>query len=667
MVDAYNMGRRSGIIKWILSLVVMAAHILVCIYIIKCHIEEKLLTSSFGYVLTMLGLFIVFLLIQCKLHGIIKGITLKSKIINILYFLCVPLVSLLIEEIIWNESWAKMSYKIVLLNYALVTVLTLCICLMITKIWCAYAVVLIFHWMYGLINHYVLIFKGRPPLYTDLVAVKTAMTVMGNYVYEMTDYIIYGSLLLFFSLLMLRLLIPADVKLYVRKKRFHVVNYIMRLIMSVGLIIAVLHINVGDKFKLDSNPWDPTISIQYNGAPLSMLTSYEYSHPSRPDGYSKVAAQRILSGNEVMESESRDNMQKAPIVIVIMNESFSDLNTLGEINTDDCLQFWNSSDDYVMRGNVYTSVVGGGTCNSEFEFLTGSSMANIGAIGYPYRSYNLVSTFNISEYLKNIHGYYTMAFHPYLASNWNRTIVYKNFGFDDFISSEDMSDEEFSYINWGESDDADYNKVIQIVENNQQQPLFLFNVTMQNHGGYLQDLQAGYELVSVADKYAGYKDVVNYLTLIRESDHAYEKLITYLEGLDRPVLLCMFGDHQPALDDAFVEDITSSYSGDSEIEKREQRYITPYMIWSNYDTGIEQMQKDMSLNYLGANLLDIMGYRTSYTNYLLNLETEIPVMNAVGYQTKDDVWHGWEEENNLINEYKIVQYYETFDRNDTEY
>ena len=42
-------------------------------------------------------------------------------------------------------------------------------------------------------------------------------------------------------------------------------------------------------------------------------------------------------------------------------------------------------------------------------------------------------------------------------------------------------------------------------------------------------------------------------------------------------------------------------------------------------------------------------------------------MNAVGYQTKDDVWHGWEEENNLINEYKIVQYYETFDRNDTEY
>ena len=133
------------------------------------------------------------------------------------------------------------------------------------------------------------------------------------------------------------------------------------------------------------------------------------------------------------------------------------------------------------------------------------------------------------------------------------------------------------------------------------------------------------------------------------------------------MLLCMFGDHQPALDDAFVEDITSSYSGDSEIEKRQQRYITPYMIWSNYDTGVEQMQKDMSLNYLGANLLDIMGYRTSYTNYLLNLETEIPVMNAVGYQTKDDVWHGWEEENNLINEYKIVQYYETFDRNDTEY
>ena len=91
------------------------------------------------------------------------------------------------------------------------------------------------------------------------------------------------------------------------------------------------------------------------------------------------------------------------------------------------------------------------------------------------------------------------------------------------------------------------------------------------------------------------------------------------------------------------------------------------MIWSNYDTGVKQVQKDMSLNYLGANLLDVIGYRTTYTNYLLNLEKEIPIMNLVGYRTKDDVWHSWDEGNALVDDYKKVQYYEMLGRKNNEY
>ena len=35
------------------------------------------------------------------------------------------------------------------------------------------------------------------------------------------------------------------------------------------------------------------------------------------------------------------------------------------------------------------SVMGGGTANSEFEFLTGNSMAFIGTGKYPYQLYDL--------------------------------------------------------------------------------------------------------------------------------------------------------------------------------------------------------------------------------------------------------------------------------------
>lgn len=68
----------------------------------------------------------------------------------------------------------------------------------------------------------------------------------------------------------------------------------------------------------------------------------------------------------------------------------------------------------------------------------------------------------------------------------------------------------------------------------------------------------------------------------------------------------------------------------------------------------------MSINYLGATLMDVAGYHTTYTNYLLDLQRKIPVVNACGYQTSDGQWHSLEEENADLDEYKIVQYYEIF-------
>lgn len=658
--------KRTCIIRWIVSVCLIVISVLMFLYISKSYARNVLFQKSHSFVWVSILLFLPFVLMHCRMHGLIKGIRLKSKILNGLYFLGIPAVALLIEEIIWNESLTQMSIKILVLNYVLVLIITLCLCLIIMKAWVSYTIVLVFHWLYGLINHYVLLFKGRPPIYTDLLAVKTATSVMGSYVYELTNRIIYGTLLLLFVLVFLHILTPADWKICTEKKSAKIVFHVLRFAVSAGLVITVLNINIGERMKLSIDAWKPTESMQYNGAPISMLISIENLHPSEPEGYSKEAVYEILDEYTVEDGSNVNNEEK-PLVIAIMNETFSDLGVLGPLESEDYLSYWDSLDSYVMRGNVYTSVVGGGTCNSEFEFLTGDTMANISSAGYPYQNYNLESTFNIVEYLKDVQGYNTVAFHPYQANNWNRPAVYRNFGFNTFLSIEDMTEDEISYVSWGASDACDYNKVEQIVEENQDHPLFLFNVTMQNHGGYVAKIEDEYPFIQVEGKYAGYTDVVKYLTLIRESDHAFEDLIAYLEEYDKPVVLCMFGDHQPALDEGFIQDITSSYSGDSEIEKAEQRYITPYMIWSNYDTGVKQVQKDMSLNYLGANLLDVMGYRTTYTNYLLNLEKEIPIMNLVGYRTKDDVWHSWDEENALADDYKKVQYYEMLGRKNNEY
>ena len=658
--------KKRKIIAWVISACLMAISVSLFICVSKSYAQNQLFQRSHRFVVISILLFLPFVLMYCKVHGFFKGVHLKSKLLNVLYFLGITGTAFLIEELIWNEYLTQMSLRYVWMNYMIVGIITLCLCLIITKVWISYTVVLLLYWIYGLINHFVLVFKGRPPLYTDFLVAKTAATVMGSYEYELTERIVYGTVFLLLVVAFLHVVTPADWKIKTEKKPIRISFHITRLVASIGMVVLLLHVNIGEKLGLCLNAWNPTESVQTYGAPISMLLSRESSRPSEPTGYSKNVVNAILDDYRIEQPSGGENAEK-PLVIAIMNESFSDLNVLGAMKSDDCLSFWNSMDSYVMRGNVYTSVVGAGTCNSEFEFLTGDAMANIGGVGYPYQGNDLSSTFNIVEYLKDVQGYNTVAFHPYKANNWNRTSVYRNFGFQTFVSIDDMAEEELSYVSWGASDACDYKKVEQLVEEDPDQPMFLFNVTMQNHGGYDVELKDGYSSVQVEDKYAGYADVVNYLTMIRESDRAYEDLISYLKDYDKPVIVCMFGDHQPALNDAFVQDITSSYSGDSEIEKTELRYITPYMIWSNYDTGIKQVEKDMSLNYLGANLLDVMGYRTTYTNFLLDMEKEIPIMNVAGYRTKDDVWHSWEEPNVYVENYKKVQYYEMFGRKNNEY
>jgi phosphoglycerol transferase MdoB-like AlkP superfamily enzyme len=312
--------------------------------------------------------------------------------------------------------------------------------------------------------------------------------------------------------------------------------------------------------------------------------------------------------------------------------------------------------DYVMKGYVYTSVCGGGTCNSEFEFLTGNSLANLSAGAYPYQRYNLSNCSNMAAIFGNL-GYETIAIHPYRAQNWNRAAVYDRFGFDDFLSIEDMSGIE--RISWGASDAYDYKQLIQAYEE-RESPIFIFNVTMQNHGGYYSQLDTTkVSYVDIEEQYQQYEDVINYLTLVSASDAAFAELIEYFSNQTDPVIICMFGDHQPSLDSAFID----SLMADSEQENpSECRFITPYVIWSNYDTGVEAEQKDMSVNYLGMNVLQLAGIDTAYSDYLLDLETQLPIINTVGYQTSDGTWHSLSEEYDVINEYKTVQYYEMMEQ-----
>lgn len=130
-----------------------------------------------------------------------------------------------------------------------------------------------------------------------------------------------------------------------------------------------------------------------------------------------------------------------PNVIAIMNETFSDLSEYpGLEGTNAAPTFFHEvADDSLAAGDVYVSAMGGGTCNSEFEFLTGASMGNMGGGVYPYVLYDLEGVDNLASYFRGL-GYGTHAIHPAEAANWRRDRIYEQLGFDTFDDITSMED-----------------------------------------------------------------------------------------------------------------------------------------------------------------------------------------------------------------------------------
>ncbi|MBR2189930.1 MAG: sulfatase-like hydrolase/transferase, partial [Eubacterium sp.] len=208
------------------------------------------------------------------------------------------------------------------------------------------------------------------------------------------------------------------------------------------------------------------------------------------------------------------------------------------------------------------------------------------------------------------------------------------------------------------SDRGNYEKIIEMVENKEHASdrLFLFDITMQNHGGYESETYHGDVQVE------GYESesVNNYLSLVRESDAALEYLISYFEKCEEPTIILMFGDHYPDLPDEFTEYISGSSYDDLSLSEKEMYFATPFFIWANYDIP-EKQDLLTSNNYLGTMMLEQTGLKMAPYNYFLkNQRKQIMALNHLGYADAEGNFHAWSsgEAGDLDQEwkYECLQY-----------
>lgn len=160
-------------------------------------------------------------------------------------------------------------------------------------------------------------------------------------------------------------------------------------------------------------------------------------------------------------------------------------------------------------------------------------------------------------------GYQTAAIHPYLSTSWNRTNVYRFFGFEAQYYQDDFA-ADASRVRDYISDSASYKKIFELYENKRENtPLFVFNVTMQNHGGYDWDGDGYFDkrIYLTGEEQDKYPTVDQYLSLVRYSDDAVQELISYFSKVDEPTAIVFFGDHQPNLPEDFYNTLLESQRG----------------------------------------------------------------------------------------------------------
>ena len=504
---------------------------------------------------------------------------------------------------------------------------------------------------FAFINYFVYLFRGNEFTFSDIRSIGTGLSVAGNYKLQLNDrgaYAIFGA----------ALFIAFVRKCHVKFAR----AWQMRIIDAMLAAICVIIVGMA-AYDVNTETWEQKGTYR-NGYILNYILGIRDSFIAQPDGYSEEAIQKLEKQYSSNDKDYSKTDVKDPTIIVIMNESFSDLSVLGDLQTNIPLTpFIDSLKENTTKGYALSSVFGAKTPNSEWEYLTGNSMAFLPAGSVVYQQYISDTPTSIVSNLKD-DGYTCVAMHPYYATGWSRNQVYPKIGYDEmhFIDDFDQTKILREYI----TDQELYDKIIERYESRgANEKLYLMGITMQNHGGYGEPYDNFNEECYKIGR--SYTDANQYLSLVHESDKAVKNFIEYFSKVDDPVEIVFFGDHQPSLNSNFYPLLNGKGMSGLTEDELEALYTVPFFIWTNYDTP-EETVDITSLNFLSTMTLERAGIELpAYNKVLADMMETVPAINSRGYYSKEKQCYqhiddATGEEAEWIKNYHMLQYNSMFDK-----
>ncbi|HEX2955967.1 MAG TPA: sulfatase-like hydrolase/transferase [Chitinispirillaceae bacterium] len=401
--------------------------------------------------------------------------------------------------------------------------------------------------VFGIIDSQKMCILNQPFLPGDLLFMRQALMIAKLYVFPVLGAVILLALALF---LLLR----------VKKHVYHfplppLVRIVVSIVVLISAGLVVKNYNnvinsLNKQYSLNNEFWNQLGNYHKNGVMYTFMMNITSLSIEKPRSYNKENVESIF--NNLPEVKNRPApVQQLPDVIVVLSESFWDITQISPVKIKrDPLKNFHAIGKKYKKTKLLSPSFGGNTCNAEFEVLTGMSHSYFppGVIAYNQSITHPVPSI-VRVFKEN--GYRTTGIHTFKQWFWNRTNVYRHFGFDSFISQENMTNPKYKgfYI----SDQELASQVISTASVNGQ-PDFIFAISMQNHGPYdlkrydTLDCPLSTQLSVDADR-----ELNNYVQGLIDADRSLKMIARYIDTTRTPTLLLFFGDHLPGFSRLYDE------------------------------------------------------------------------------------------------------------------
>jgi len=354
-----------------------------------------------------------------------------------------------------------------------------------------------------------------------------------------------------------------------------------RIVLSIFTIIILFFISkkIAASLKISSNPEED--NSRY-GLQNSL---YAYALYAMSDTHKQKIIQALKSsafytnsnGNKdttppiftSFPNNTSKHKEIKPNITVIQSESFFDARRLHpSIKTEVLKNFDEICAESLQYGQLEVPAWGANTMRTEFSFLSGIDNKKMGLYRfYPYQFINKLPLSSIASALK-VQGYYCICIHPHPASFFGRDRLFPTLGFDEFIDIDSFSDaKKFGpYI----SDQSVTDKIIEISKEKTDKPLFMFVITMENHGPLHLEKTTVKEQETYFSNHTlkDINDLTVYLRHLKNTDKMLKQLTTNFTKSDKPQTLCFYGDHIPSMPNIYTLTNYKNHNSD-------------YLIWTN--------------------------------------------------------------------------------------